>query len=319
MDNLLKDITVIIRSVGERTEEACLQIVKSQIGADDRVFLVKNRPFAEAHLECIRLAMEQNAKWSIFLDADILLRENSIREMLSDAETFSFPFYMLNFQILDYGFDGPSYGVHLYATEQFRTAMQFEGKVREAQRPETLLTRLMGDHGIPSLRSKLVEGVHGYEQYYADLYRTTFIRAVKFSVFRDYFLKLYRTRYESNDSAVFNYRVMLWAFLDGTIFHLENKVAPLEKEFYSEKCSEVFRLLKLQERDAFSLNGYSVDRIIQEHVANEDYQVVGDILCRPGIWAVPVPNHSLRSRIRKSFLFFARRIKNVIKASVEPI
>lgn len=210
-------VVVVIRSVEERTERACAHIVRSQLESDSSIHLVRNKPFAEAHIESMCLAAQSKAKWALFLDADVLLRDDAIPMMLQEAEAVAKPFYMLKFPVLDLGFDGPAYaGVHLYSVEHFETALQLSETAYGAQRPEShLCTEMAHKAGVPSLRSAKLVGLHGYEQFYADIYRTTFVRAVKFARHTDYLLRLYRSRYESDSEDNYDYRVMLWGLLDG--------------------------------------------------------------------------------------------------------
>jgi hypothetical protein len=281
----MEDFCIVVRSVRERTEEACLQIVRSQLGPGGPLYVVRDRPFAEAHIESMRLAVEAGAKWSLFLDADVLLRRDALADMLREAEAISQPFYMLNFRVLDRGFGGPAYGVHLYATEHLRTALKFADLAREAQRPETRLCIEMAQEArVATLRSAQVVGLHGYEQFYADLYRTSFVRAVKFVLCRDYLLRRYRDRYETDADD----RVMFWGLVDGMVYGADHETAPLDKEFYRERASRVLVMLGLEEKGPLTLDCGGVEQVLRAHVPDEEYLVFQHLVCPAGRVALPV-------------------------------
>ena len=57
----MSTLCIIVRSVRERTEGACLQIVRSQLGPEGSLYVVRDRPFAEAHIESMRLVVSIRA------------------------------------------------------------------------------------------------------------------------------------------------------------------------------------------------------------------------------------------------------------------
>lgn len=314
----MSDSVVVIRSVEERTEQACLDIVRAQVGADTPVHIVRNKPFAEAHVESMRLAVHSATKWALFLDADVLLRRNAIPDMLDEANAIPGPFYMLNFQVLDRGFDGPAYGgVHLYSVAHLRSALQLTETIYDVQRPESHLCIEMAHRArVPSLRSARLVGLHGYEQFYTDLYRTTFVRAVKFARHTNYLLRLYRSRYESDSGGDFEYRVMLWGLLDGMIYRGSNSQAPLDKAQYEDKALAVLALLGLRERGTFSSEGYPIDQIINGHVPNEHYHEIAGHVCPAGDIAVGVPDRSMRRLIRRIVRSPRTRLKRIVEVAL---
>ena len=310
----MKTLAVIVRSVRERTEEACIEIVRSQLGSKDPLHVVRDKPFPQAHIESMRLAVEAGTKWALLLDADVLLRQDAIAQMITEAEGITIPFYMLNFRVLDKGFDGPAYGVHLYSVKHLQIALQFSQVAYESQRPELQLCKEMATKvGIPSLSSTKIVGLHGYEQFYTDLYRTTFVRAVKFARYTDYFLWLYRSRYVSND---FDYRVMLWGLIDGMVYRANHSLAPLEKKQYQDKALSVLSLLGLSEKEDFLDSWYPVDHIIDSHTPNERYYEIAKRICPSDRFAVKVPDRSLHKRMRQLFSAVERRVKKVIKVAI---
>jgi hypothetical protein len=312
----VNDLCVVVRSVGERTEEACLQIVQSQLGSESQIHMVKDKPFAEAHLESVRLAADSGAKWSLFLDADVLLRKDAISEMLREAESISMPFYMLNFGILDRGFGGPARGVHLYTTNYLQDALQFREAAWQAQRPESQTCIEVAKMGIPTLSSTQVMGLHGYEQFYADIYRTAFVRAVKSAPFVDYLLRRHRARYPLGGECDQDDKVMFWGLVDGMVYGFDHEKAPLDKKWYRERASQVLAMLNLQEKGPFVLDQDEIERTFREHILDEQYLANEHRICPSARICVPIPDHSLKGRAKRTIyhclLSCGRRVKEVI-------
>jgi len=77
MKNLDEILTVVIRSIGERTENKCYQLIEKQISKRN-IFIVRKRPFTESIKESFKIAIEEKRKWLLCIDADVLVRENAI-------------------------------------------------------------------------------------------------------------------------------------------------------------------------------------------------------------------------------------------------
>ena len=301
----LSDVTVVIRAAGERTKELCAAIVAEQLGDPTKVHIVCERPFHKALQRSIEIAVAEDAKWSVFLDADVLLRRNALHDMLTELENAPRPFYMMNFLILDRGFCGFSYGgVHCYTTKLLEEAYQFIPMASTEQRPETYLVRQMAKAGYPWVESATIVGLHGYEQFYRDLYRTTFVRAAKFARLRGYMLRRYRAGYAYDDES----KVMLWGLIDG-ILHSERDVyAPLDVGFYAERSSQVLEMLGIAERGPLSAADRPsyVEDVIASFVPDEDYLAhfwkLVPVSSEPRYGGLPKPRHPLRvvlSRVKR--------------------
>jgi len=307
-DRRIDDLTIIIRSVGERTEEACLQIVLSQFDRESQIHVIKDKPFAEAHIESIKLALNYCRRWSLFLDADVLLQENTIAEILHEAKSISTPFYMLNFRVLDRGFGGPTYaGVHLYSANHLAASLQFENNAHNDQKPETRMCIEMAQQlKIPSINSARLVGLHGYEQFYGDLYRTAFVRAVKHKNYFDYFLKFYRINFHEKTD---DFKFMLWGLLDGRIFTLKHDKVPLDKKFYTPYLNQACTILKMQEKEPYICNQNDIDTVISDFSPTDHYLSVQKVICSTKFRAVEIPDRLIHKRFSLALSGFFRRIK----------
>src|SRR5690606_39569755 len=70
---VMNDLVVIVRTAGERTFELSHSLLLAQVPAD-RVLVVDERPFEKALRRTYELGIEHAARWTMTLDADVLLR-----------------------------------------------------------------------------------------------------------------------------------------------------------------------------------------------------------------------------------------------------
>lgn len=308
------DICVVVRSVGERTEEACINIAQTQLLSGDQITVVKGKPFPEAHIESIQLAMDSKARWALFLDADILLKEDAINSMVSEAQKVPIPFFQLNFRILDYGFKGESYGVHFYSATHFEKALRYRDNALIAQRPEyQVCFEMATQERIPSISSDIVVALHGFEQYYADLYRTTFVRSVKYKRHLDYFFQSYAQGYFEDHNINIDDRLLFWGLVDGMIYGYENEKAPLISSFYNERVDKVLTGIGAQEKRNFILKPGFVEDTFARYKATPLYISNIEWICPSNFYTVKVPDRSLKSRIWKGIQPILSRVKRSIK------
>lgn len=313
MEEMKKDIFVAIRSVGERTEEACLQIVQAQLNSESQMVLIKNKPFPEANIESILYALNSKAYWALFLDADVLLEKDAIRMMVREAEKITFPFYQYNFRILDRGFYGESYGVHFYSTNFFEKALQSKDVSLQAQRPEyQLCFEMAKKHRIPSLSAERVVGLHGYQQFYTDLYRTTFVRAVKYKNHHSYMLHLYLDRYFKENFEEKDIQFMFWGLIDGMIYSHDNNKVPLDRSFFKGKVDRIFSLLDISEKGPCSITPDYVEGILDNYSPDDFYNKNRHWICPSNFISIPVPDKSQGNRFKKPIWTLLRRIKRSI-------
>jgi hypothetical protein len=241
--------TIVVRSAEERTRDLCVRLIQQQIQPEhtSSVHIVAEKPFAKAHERSIEIALEAQAEWSIFIDADVLLRAGAIVSILDQLKQCAgVPFYMMNFQVLDRGFAGTSYqGVHGYRTQLFSKAQQFSDLAHTDQRPETRLCKEMAKLGYPTVLSKTVVGLHDYEQFYRDLYRKMYVRGIKYNKRADFMYRTLEARYKTHN----DYKVMIWGLVHGLLaYGAGERYAPLDSTYYEEKSAAVLDMLSLEEK-----------------------------------------------------------------------
>ena len=278
------------------------------------ICLIKNKPFPIAHIESVENAIQSNARWALLLDADILLKENAIESMISEAEKITSPFFQYNFRILDRGFCGETYGVHLYSVKSLNQAIQYKEVCLSAQRPENQMCYLMAHHaGIPSISSQVTVALHGYEQYYSDLYRTTFVRAIKYRRHQNYMFSVYREYTFSNDADDLDYKFMFWGLVDGMIYGYSNETAPLDSNFYQHYVQNIYRSLKIKKRTHLLSRRVMLEKKFSEYEPGDLYLSNKSWICPTKYYTVEVPDKSINYKITRTLRLLFSRLNKTIK------
>lgn len=165
------DITVIVRTVGERTEDKCVEYLRRQFG-NENVSIVKNiTPFTEAIQKSFEIGMKKNKKWTFIIDADVFLMDSKIDIFLYTANeieknndrVFSIqPFVYDNFML-----KSRLAGVHLYNTKYIEQACKYIGN--NMLRPESFVIKSMNAEGYTAYKVYETIGVHDFFQRYEDI------------------------------------------------------------------------------------------------------------------------------------------------------
>jgi len=177
--NLDESLTVVIRSIGERTENKCYQLIEKQISKRN-IFIVRKTPFTESIKESFKIAIEEKRKWLLCIDADILVRENVINDLLEIAEKEDSKTFVMKGNILDKFIDSPrNAGNHLYKTKYLKEAITEIPLSKDAIRPESAMIEKMENRGYKHKKWDIFVGIHDFEQYYEDIYRKLFVHGKK--------------------------------------------------------------------------------------------------------------------------------------------
>jgi hypothetical protein len=175
----MNKVTVVIRSVGERTEAVCRHLIAQQV-PEENVAVVSNAPFSETLKDSFRVGIERGLPWTLCVDADVLPRPHSIAELMKVAQDLPGEVCEVQGQVLDKFFGGPrDGGYHLYRTSLLPVALHQVPSEGVDIRPETHTLRAMAARGYPFVKLPLVVGIHDFHQYYRDIYRKCLVQAHK--------------------------------------------------------------------------------------------------------------------------------------------
>ncbi|MCB0429392.1 MAG: hypothetical protein KDD54_04695 [Flavobacteriales bacterium] len=262
---MVQDVSVIIRSVSERTEKQCHEAVCAQV-PEGHVRIVKERPFSNAVRATYRVGMEMGLKWTIGLDADVILTTRAIRQLVSFANAQPAEVFEVQGRILDKLFCIPkSGGPHAYRTSLLDKAMAFIPEEGSSLRPESAAFVSMKKIGHPFVHGEQVFGVHDFEQYYMDIYRKAFVHAHKFEKFRDVLLKSWKAMAETDP----DYQVAIRGFLDG-ISH-KGQVY-INRDHFETSITRIKGLETFQEKQHITdpLHATYADHLIEGYKPDDD-------------------------------------------------
>lgn len=172
-------VTVVLRTAGERTAELAIRIVESQIPSANLV-VIREVPFARAVERTFEIAIEREQKWTIGMDADVLLCPDALNILVDAAERETSTLFELEACVFDKVFGGPRWcGVHLYNTTYLGRALEIARTRTPSHRPESSIFKVMQHEGLLVRLIPNVIGVHDFEQSFIDLFRKGCVHAQK--------------------------------------------------------------------------------------------------------------------------------------------
>jgi hypothetical protein len=157
---------IIVRSIGERTEKECIR----RCALQGDVYVIRERPFGKAIKKTYELAMGLQQLWTPVVDADVFLNNDTLRQAIQELGTRSIKTFCLdgktNDKIL---MKNRRAGIHIYNNSLLSKAIKYIDDYHI--KPESTVRRKMSIDGFPTYVSKIIFGLHDYEQYYRDLWR----------------------------------------------------------------------------------------------------------------------------------------------------
>lgn len=164
------DITIVVRSVGERTTEKCIEHVKFVFNTDCVEVLRDITPFQAMLKKCYEIGIERARKWTLCIDADVFMDKsktehflNNVRYWMETVNYFSFTPCVFDYLMNK---SRPA-GIHLYNTRLLNEAINCIEYT--SLRPETSVKRQMADKGYPSLNISCTVGIHDFFNSYESL------------------------------------------------------------------------------------------------------------------------------------------------------
>jgi hypothetical protein len=268
LSNSLNDhVHVIIRAAGERTMHLCKQLIIEQGVSADNLSSVNEAPFSAALKKSFELGLERGLKWTLCIDADVLLRPGAVETMLHLAEQQDEEICVIQVFILDKFIGGPrNAGVHLYRTSLLSKALEKIPPEGLNIRPEFHTLQAMAAIGYPYKTVPYLVGTHDFEQYYRDIFRKCFIHAHKHTDLSELFLSFWREKAITDK----DYVVALHGFASG-VEHLGAVFIDSRQEIYQNLLSKY----QIQEKNELASGDYSlaaIEELINNWVEPDLYQ-----------------------------------------------
>ena len=268
--NSEQNYIVVIRTAGERTFDLCKKQVLLQVAETD-LHIVREYPFEAALRRCYELGIKSGAQWMMTVDADVLLCDNAIAELLSEAIKLPESFFQIEGLVLD-KLSGKhrKAGHRMYRIKYLQIALQNIPPNRLEIRPEATTLKKMAALGYPSMEINNVFGIHDYQQFYADIYRKSFVYASKHPDWIAHFVKYWK----QGGCDIAEFRVALSGLYDGLVSTSE---ARIDVRDYISGANTALKNLDLDElkpiADDFSCNDFVVS-----------------VLAEGGSFSVGIPN-----------------------------
>ncbi len=180
----LHDVTIIIRSVGERTEELCSKLIFRQGIPEENVFVIHERPFSKAMRVGYQLGIDRELPWTYCVDADVLLKQNAVSEMLEEITKLPGSTLGISGELLD-KLRGKKHtaGNHLFRTKHLPNLIdEIKPYKTEDIRPESTAIKKLGKQGLRFFKNVSFIGLHDFEQHYHDIARKAFTHSKKHSI-----------------------------------------------------------------------------------------------------------------------------------------
>jgi hypothetical protein len=241
-------ICVIIRSAGERTEQLCKELVLEQGIPEKDIRLVNEVPFTRAVQKSYQVGIEMGCRWTLCLDADVLLLPGSIRDMVKLAEQQESSLFEIQCLVIDKFMGGPrEAGNHLYRTSLLEKALPLIPVDENIIRPETHTLNAMSSLGFPRKRINYLAGIHDFEQYYRDIFRKCFIQAHKHQDYAEIFL----TYWPQQSASDADFQVAIKGFAEGIQYQGGVRI-DIHQEVYQQRFTAL-RITEKQELNPGSL------------------------------------------------------------------
>lgn len=176
------NITIIVRSVGERTEAKCVERLAEQFETDEIIVIRNVMPFSKALQKTFETGIKKGKKWTFVVDADLFFEESKLIEFFELAENLldkRDDILCVMSCIYDNFMCQSRHGVHLYYTPNMSKGLNFIRN--ETKRPETNMLNHMDSIGYFTYKINLVVGIHDFFQSYRDIVAKAILQCSKSS------------------------------------------------------------------------------------------------------------------------------------------
>ena len=290
-------VTIIIRSVGERTEVLCKKLILDQGVPEENVFVIRETPFSKAMRVGYQKGIDNTLKWTYCIDADVLLAGNAIKDMLSIANQQPDEVFTISARLVDKFFNFPRrVGNHLFRTSSLASMISnIAPYEKEGIRPETDAKNVLIEKGGIEHKLDDIIGLHDFEQHYEDIARKAYVHANKHAEFLGEFVPHWKENAASDD----DFKVALIGLAEGLKFFENVKINDNEFESLKELINKLFEK-KSENQHSFDINTYKkIQNIIGKHREEKIYEVP----------------YSYKRLVKLSGLKLKKDIQNLIKKS----
>lgn len=185
-------LTVVLRECGERTADAAFMLLQ-RVFPKITIFRVSGIPFAECMKRSFERGVSEGAKWTLCIDADVLVDPVGLRLLLQFANLQPESVFEIQGFVFDkfFGVERPA-GNHLYRTMLLPEALTLIPAEPNTLRPETATIEQMRVRGYRDVQSPFLVGLHDFEQSYLSIATKAFLQAHKHNWLSEYLMCRWR-------------------------------------------------------------------------------------------------------------------------------
>ena len=235
----------VIRTVGERTEEVCIELVKRQKEQDESLHVIRENTHAKAVDKTLSIGIDCQSEWLVAIDADMLIIPGALATIRSEIRTSTDNTAIIHPAVVDKLYRMKRWGLTVYRVsilEQLYKEFQIIRKKQHLKIEGAAIKTISETYGRDVIFSKSVTAIHDFYQYYKDLYRKAYLNALRNPGFNSGASRHWK-KLASSDQ---DYRVMFRAMQDAANEkrQLQNSV----EDFDSTELENILRSLGLEEK-----------------------------------------------------------------------
>jgi hypothetical protein len=252
----LSNLHLVIRSIGERTAGVAKRLAVETL-PEESITVVEETPFEEALRATYQAGIAAGRKWTMTLDADVLLRPGAISDLQAEAERMPPHYVQVEGRVFDkITGECRQAGHRVYRTALLALAMQRIPEIGSQIRPEDFTLKCLSADGHPSRLAPIVMGLHDFEQYYRDLYRKSVVHATKH---RDRLVRIITRCVERRGSDP-DYEIILRGIWDGLT---ASNPATIDARRYMGQAERVMESLGLCEKTTLDAFPQETETVLQ--------------------------------------------------------
>jgi len=213
------DVTLIVRECGERTADACVDLL-ANLFPGQPVIRVTARPFVATLRESLQRGLADKRQWTLCIDADVLVLP-ALRNFITEAKGMPAHFAEAQALVADKLLPAcrPA-GNHLYRTALIPKALAcLAGST--GLRPESAMVDALTKAGHPYHQSAWLIGLHDFAQAPSDIFDKAALHGHKHAYLGEILLPLWQ-RWAEHDA---DYRIALMAYLEARDTTVPQEVA----------------------------------------------------------------------------------------------
>jgi len=249
----LEEFIWVIRSAGERTVDICRQSIL-KLFPEAEIVIIEEVPFAAAVRKTLEIGLNSKKKWTVCLDADVILFDEGMEELLNKVVQND-SIFCHQALVLDkfLPIKRPA-GIHVYSNLYNVKAIEEISTKSNPLRPESYMTMKMSAKGYLTLQTPFVIGVHDYGQNYLDIFKKAMLHANKHKEVMEV-VEMYWNQMKEIDK---DFEVAIYGALAGKLFSTNMKV---DKNFWLEKTQKFLKDFDIQEKKELKISSKEFDLI----------------------------------------------------------